>query len=70
LEVLILKDLETHHPEVLILIALSSALLILLGLKPFIISELRKIEWFVEVLILEGLGRAMFANCSVWARRL
>jgi len=44
-------------------------LLILLDFKSFIISDLIKNEKFAEVLILGGLGRAMFANCSVFRLR-
>jgi len=56
--------------EVLILGDLLSALLILMDFKSCIISDLRKKEGFMEVLIPEGLGRAMFANCSASAIRL
>jgi hypothetical protein len=40
-----------------------------LDFKSFIISDLIKNEEFAEVLILGGLGRAMFANCSVFRLR-
>jgi hypothetical protein len=48
---------------------LLARLLILLDFKSFIISDLIKNEEFAEVLILEELGRAMFANCSVFRLR-
>jgi hypothetical protein len=69
LEVLILKDLEAHHPEVLILQVLLSPVLILMDFKLFIISELRKFGPNAEVLIPERLARSMFANCSPFRRR-
>jgi hypothetical protein len=57
--VLILNGLQAHISEVLILGDLRARLLILLDFKPFIISDLIKNEEFAEVLILEGLGRAL-----------
>jgi hypothetical protein len=57
LEVLILQGLQANVLEVLILGDLLSRLLILMDFKSFIISDLIKNEDFMEVLILEGLGR-------------
>jgi len=59
LEVLIPKGLEARISEVLILGDLWARLLILLDFKSFIISDLIKHEEFAEVLILDGLGRAV-----------
>jgi len=59
LEVLILKGFQKQFSEVLILEDLLSPVLILIDFKSFIISDLIKNEDFMEVLILEGLGRAM-----------
>jgi hypothetical protein len=56
--VLILKGLQAHISEVLILGDLLARSLILLDFKSFIISDLIKNEGFAEVLILEELGRA------------
>jgi hypothetical protein len=47
--VLVLKDFKSLFLE----------LLILVDFKPFIISELREFEKFIELLILGGLGRSM-----------
>ena len=66
---LILKGFQRQFSEVLILQGLLSPVLILLDFKSFIISDLIKNEEFAEVLILVGLGRAMFANCSVFRLR-
>jgi hypothetical protein len=59
LEVLIIEDLLRNVLEVLILGDLLAALLILIDFKSCIISDLIKNEDLMEVLILEGLGRAM-----------
>jgi hypothetical protein len=64
LEVLILRDFKSFEPEVLILIDFKSLfpeVLILEDFMPFIISELREIEKFSELLILHGLSGT---NCT------
>jgi hypothetical protein len=66
LEVLILKGFQQQFSEVLILEDLLSPVLILIDFKSFIISDLIKNEVFMEVLILEGLGRA--AGMAGWSR--
>ena len=66
LEVLILKGFQKQFSEVLILEDLLSPVLILIDFKSFIISDLIKNEVFMEVLILEGLGRA--AGMAGWSR--
>jgi hypothetical protein len=56
--VLILKDFKSFAPEVLIpgdFKSLFPELLILVEFKPLLISEMQKIEKFLEVLILGGL---------------
>jgi hypothetical protein len=58
LEVLILHDFKSFAPEVLILgdfKSLFPEVLILVGFKRLLISEMQKMEKFLEVLILEGL---------------
>jgi len=68
--VLILRDLQTHISEVLILGDLQARLLILLDFKSFIISDLIKNERFAEVLILEGLGCAVGRDGWTWAGKI
>jgi hypothetical protein len=67
LEVLILEGLLLHVLEVLILGDLLSVMLILIDFKSFIISDLIKNEDFMEVLILERLGRAKCTCAWIWA---
>jgi hypothetical protein len=65
LEVLILKDFKSFEPEVLIpgdFKSLFPEVLILVELKPFIISGMRKLENFLEVLILGYLRDGMGTN--------
>jgi hypothetical protein len=65
LEVLILQDFKSFAPEVLILRDFKSLfpeVLILVKLKSLRLNELQKIEKFLEVLILGGLGRAKCKN--------
>jgi hypothetical protein len=65
LEVLILRDFKSFAPEVLILgdfKSLFSEVLILVEIKWMGMSEMRKNEKFLEVLILGELGRAICTN--------
>jgi hypothetical protein len=80
LEVLILHDFKSFAPEVLIpgdFKSLFLEVLILVNFKSLLISEMQKIENFLEVLILEGLKRgrpelmilhALRADNSNWLR--
>jgi hypothetical protein len=64
LEVLILHDFKSFEPEVLILRDFKSLfpeVLILVKLNSLLMSELRKSENFLEVLIPGELGRT---NCN------
>jgi hypothetical protein len=68
LEVLILNDFKSLCPEVLILRDFNSLfleVLILVDFKLFIISELRNIEKFIELLILGWLGRAKCTDAGI-----
>jgi len=65
LEVLILRDFKSFAPEVLILRGfkcLFPEVLILVNFKSSLMSEMQKIEKFLEVLILEGLGGETCTN--------
>jgi len=65
LEVLILRDFKSFEPEVLILgdfKSLFSEVLILVEFKRLLMSEMQKIEEFLEVLILEELSGAKCTN--------
>ena len=62
---LILKDFKSLFPEVLILGDFKSfapEVLILVELKPFIISMMREVDKFLEVLIRRDLSGAMCTN--------
>jgi hypothetical protein len=65
LEVLILRDFKSFEPEVLILGDFKSLfleVLILVEFKRLLMSEMQKIEEFLEVLILGRLSRAKCTN--------
>jgi hypothetical protein len=68
LEVLILRDFKSLCPEVLILGDFKSfapEVLILVGLKSLGMSEMRKIEKILEVLILGELAREKCKNACI-----
>jgi hypothetical protein len=73
LEVLILRDFKSFEPEVLILggfKCLFLEVLILVEFKRLLMSEMQKIEKFLEVLILGELSDAECANGWIWADKI